>query len=197
MEWLNYKLLVNFERGQAPVITLKGMLAKGELVFLLEGNIPNRKGQPVVHSWFGVRFENGRFTGIEELESFLQRTQFDRREYPNPDYEPDVNQATVLLAEVVSHGRMYISECRERINAKLKPKLDAASSKLEDLRKAKQQQIELEFHEADLMPLRSRQKQAKQSRIDRLFSQHRAYVEDTLTTEDAAFLRVAAVFRGE
>jgi len=79
----------------------------------------------------------------------------------------------------------------------LKPKLDAASSKLEDLRKAKQQQIELEFHEVDLMPLRSRQKQAKQSRIERLFSQHRAYVEDTLTTEDAAFLRVAAVFRGE
>ena len=197
MEWLNYKLLVNFERGHAPVITLKGVLAKDEFVFLLEGNIPNRKGQPVVHSWFGVRFESGRFTGIEELESFLGRTQFDCKEYPNPDYEPDMNQATVLLAEVVSHGRKHISECRERINGKLKPKLDAAASKLEGLRKAKQAQIEFEFSDADLVPLRLRQKHSKQARIDRLFSQHRAYVEDTLTTEDAAFLRVAAVFRGE
>ena len=197
MEWLNYKLLVNFERGHAPVVTLNGVLAKDELVFLLEANIPNRKGQPVVHSWFGVRFESGRFTGIEELDAFLDRTQFHRREFPNPDYEPDVNPARTLLAEVVSHARMHVSECREHINAQLKPKLDAAASKLEVLQKARQQQIEFEFGDADLMPLRLRQKQARRLRIDKMFRQHRAYVEDTLTTEDAAFVRVAAVFRGE
>jgi hypothetical protein len=138
----------------------------------------------------------------KDLERILKRalphrTQFDRKEYPNPDYEPDMNQATVLLPEVVSHGRKHISECRERINSKLKPKLDAVASKLEHLRKAKQLQIDFEFGDADLVPLRLRQKHSKQARIDRLFNQHQAYVEDTLTTEDAAFLRVAAVFRGE
>jgi hypothetical protein len=197
VEWLNYKLLVNFERGHAPVITLKGVLVKDELVFLLEGEIPNRKGQPVVHRWFGVRYERGKFAGVEELPSFLERTQFHHKEYPNPDHEPEVTHAKTLLHEAVKHGQSYMSECRNRVHEEIKPKLEAAFARLEQLQQAKQLRLEYEFQEAALAPLRMRQKQARQSRIDRLFAQHRAYVADTLTTEDAAFLRVAAVFRGE
>jgi hypothetical protein len=37
----------------------------------------------------------------------------------------------------------------------------------------------------------------KERHIDRIFADYTAYVQDTLTTEDAAFIRVAAVFRGE
>jgi hypothetical protein len=97
VEWMNYKLLVNFGRAEAPVVTLKGVLHPGELVFLMQGEIPNRKGQPVVHSWFGVRFESGKFTGIEPLETFLERTGFHRKEFanPSPPARPDSSQNSV------------------------------------------------------------------------------------------------------
>ena len=45
--------------------------------------------------------------------------------------------------------------------------------------------------------VRLRLKQAKERKIDAMFANWTEYVQDTLTTEDAAFLRVAAVFRGE
>jgi hypothetical protein len=83
VEWLNHRLLVSFGRAQAPVGTLRGALGPQEIVFLMQGEIPNRKGQAVVHSWFGVLFDCGVFKGIEELPSFLARTGFDRKLFPN------------------------------------------------------------------------------------------------------------------
>jgi hypothetical protein len=197
VEWLNYKLLVNFDRAQAPVITLKGVLAPQELVFLMQGETPNRKGQPVVHRWFGVRFESGKFTGIEPLEQFLERTGFHRTEFANPALLPEVTAAGTLLPEAIAHGRKYMSGCREAVNSEMLPKLAAERRKLEALRVAKKQQLESDFSEGALGGIRLRQKQARERKIDATFTNWTAYVQDTLTTEDAAFLRVAAVFRGE
>jgi Helicase conserved C-terminal domain len=197
VEWLNYKLLVNFDRAQAPVLTLKGILNPQELVFLMQGETPNRKGQPVVHRWFSVRFESGQFTGIEPLESFLERTSFHRSEFANPALLPDVTAAGTLLPEAVAHGRKYMSGCRATLHAEMLPKLEAERQKLEGLRAAKRQQLEIDFGEGAVAGIRLRQKQARERRIDAVFASWTAYVQDTLTTEDAAFLRVAAVFRGE
>ncbi|MBI3681126.1 MAG: DEAD/DEAH box helicase [Acidobacteria bacterium] len=197
VEWMNYKLLVNFDRAQAPVITLKSILDSQELVFLMQGETPNRKGQPVVHRWFGVRFESGKFTGIEPLEPFLERTGFHRTEFANPALLPAVTAAGTLLPEAVAHGRKYMSGCRESINSEMLPKLEAERQKLEALRTAKKQQLEIDFGEGAAGGVRLRLKQARERKIDAIFANWTAYVQDTLTTEDAAFLRVAAVFRGE
>lgn len=197
VEWLNYKLLVNFDRAQAPVITLKGVLASQEIVFLMQGETPNRKGQAVVHRWFGVRFESGKFTGIEALDPFLERTGFHRTEFPNPALLPDVTAAGTLLPEAVTHGRKYMSECRAALNTEMHPKLDSERQKLEALRTAKKHQLETEFADGPVAGVRLRLKQSKERKIDTSFRNWTAYVQDTLTTEDAAFLRVAAVFRGE
>jgi len=197
VEWLNYKLLVNFDRAQAPVVTLKSILDRQELVFLMQGETPNRKGQPVIHRWFGVRFESGKFAGIEPLEHFLERTGFHRTEFANPALLPDVTAAGTLLPEAVRHGRKYMSECRAAINSEMLPKLEAERKKLEALQTAKKQQLEIDFGEGAAVGVRLRLKQARARKIDDIFAHWTAYVQDTLTTEDAAFLRVAAVFRGE
>jgi ERCC4-related helicase len=197
VEWLNYKLLVNFDRAQAPVVTLKGVLKLQEIVFLMQGEIPNRKGQPVVHRWFGVRFETGKFAGIEELESFLERTGFHRKQFANPALPPDVLQTKTLLPEAVHHARRYMSQRRDELNAELEPKLEKERQKLDRLRSAKKQQLDSDFGDGPLAAVRLRLKQSKERKIDAIFVDWTAYVQDTLTTEDAAFLRVAAVFRGE
>jgi len=197
MEWLNYKLLVNFGRAVAPLVTLRGVLDRQEIVFLMQGEIPNRKGQPVVHSWFGVRFKSGRFTGIEELGSLLQRTGFHEKEFPNPSNQPDATQAKTLLAEAVEQARLYMSQCRAKINLDLAPKLAGAEAKLKTLRTAKQRQLEIDFQDGLTAGIRVRQKEERQRRIDRIFTEWSSYVRDTLTTEDAAFVRVAAAFQGE
>jgi superfamily II DNA or RNA helicase len=195
VEWLNYKLLVKFARAEAPVLTLRDVLQPQEIVFLMQGEIPNRKGQPVVHSWFGVRFCAGEFRGIEELSTFLERTQFHRREFANPNLSDDATRETTLLAEAVEHAHAYMSKRRAAVNAEMEPKLEKARQKLAQLRGAQQTKLEDDFR--DGTGIRLKLKQQRQHAIDHTFKEHEMYVRETLTTEDAAFLRVAAVFRGE
>jgi SNF2 family DNA or RNA helicase len=194
LEWLNYKLMVKFQRAEAPVITLRGALQPDEIEFLMQGEIPNRKGQPVVHSWFGVRYLEGSFRGIEELPDFLQRTGFHKQVFANSGVDDDVTREATLLAEAVRHARAHMSARRAALNADMAEDLKAARHKLSQLRQAKQ--LKLEEIYADASGISLKRKELEQTRADNVFAEHEAYVRDTLTTEDAAFVRVAAVFRG-
>ena len=105
--------------------------------------------------------------------------------------------AGTLLPEAVAHGRKYMSGCRDALNSEMRPKLEAERQRLEALLTAKKQQLEIDFGDAAAAGVRLRLKQAKERKMDAMFASWTEYVQDTLTTEDAAFLRVAAVFRGE
>ncbi|HEY6342764.1 MAG TPA: DEAD/DEAH box helicase [Bryobacteraceae bacterium] len=196
MEWLNYRLLVKFGRAQAPVVTLRGALGPREIVFLMQGEIPNRKGQAVVHSWFGVRFDCGSFKGIEELQAFLARTGLAKKCFSNPAADPNLNPAQTLLPEAIGYARRWMSEQRAKINSELTPELKATREKLDRLRAEQHRQLELEFQGENLAGIQLRRKQTRERGINCVFDDTTAYVQDTLTTEDAAFLRVAAVFLG-
>ena len=57
MGTFNDKVVAGFGRHEAPVLSLKGALFDEEAVFILAGLIPNLKGHPLVHRWFGCRFK--------------------------------------------------------------------------------------------------------------------------------------------
>ncbi len=195
VEWLNYKLMVKFQRAEAPLISLRGALSPGEIVFLMQGEIPNRKGQPVVHSWFGVRYVDGAFRGIEELPAFLERTEFNKRVSANAGMDDDITREATLLAEAVRHAREHMSHCRFIVNTAMTDELTLAREKLQALRREKQLRLDQTFSDAAGIALK--RKEMEQNRVDQIFAEHEAYVRDTLTTEKFAFVRVAAVFRGQ
>jgi hypothetical protein len=57
--------------------------------------------------------------------------------------------------------------------------------------------LEFEYPEdAALLGARRNKKLERQRRIEAVFADYRRWVEDTLTTEDRPFLRVAALFLG-
>src|SRR6516165_1046006 len=85
VEWVNDKVTAVFRRHEAPVLTLPpGVLRPHEIVFIISGLIPNRRGHPLVHRWFGARFLRRHEDGLEPFDSLLARTGLGRREIPNP-----------------------------------------------------------------------------------------------------------------
>jgi hypothetical protein len=197
MEWLNFKLMVAFGRKQAPAIRLSGALAAGESMFLIQGEIPNRKGQPVIHEWFAVRFEGQRNAGVLPLAEFLKRTKLDARNYPNPG-EFDVPVAVrSLLPDAVSEARRYMSAQRQAFQANLQSRLQAEMANLGALQDRQLSFLDFEYPEDQaLVGARRNKKLERKRHIDSIFASYRRWVEDTLTTEDSPFLRVAAVFLG-
>jgi hypothetical protein len=197
MEWLNFKLMVAFGRKQAPAIRLSSALAAGESMFLIQGEIPNRKGQPVIHEWFAVRFEGQRNAGVLPLAEFLKRTKLDARTYPNPG-EFDVPVAVrSLLPDAVSEARRYMSAQRQAFQANLQSRLQAEMANLGALQDRQLSFLDFEYPEDQaLVGARRNKKLERKRHIDSIFASYRRWVEDTLTTEDSPFLRVAAVFLG-
>ncbi|MFH1953318.1 MAG: DEAD/DEAH box helicase [Pseudomonadota bacterium] len=197
VEWVNDKLRAAFGRHEAPVLSLKGALGGGEMVFVLSGLIPNRKSHPLVHQWIGVTFQNGRFAGIEGFEQLVERTGLGAKQFPNPGRPTDENALKSLLPTAIEKAAQWMSEQRkafeERINEKLNEQLEA----LERLRK--KQYVQLEFRFMD-----SRQpdklvqgiKDRERRRIDRLFDEYLDWVQETMTTEDNPYIQVIAVLRG-
>lgn len=197
MEWLNFKLMVAFGRKQAPAIRLAGVLSAGEVLFLMQGEIPNRKGQPVIHEWFAVRFDGHRNAGVLTLEDFLKRTQLNTRTFPSPgDFEIPVAVGS-LLPDAVAEARRYMSTRRQAFQENLQARLDEEMENLGTLQGRQLSFLEFEFpDDATLVGVRRNKKLERKRHIDAIFASYRRWVEDTLTTEDSPFLRVAAVFLG-
>ena len=198
VEWLNFKLMVSFRRHEAPVVTLP-TLERGELLYLIEGEIPNRKAQPVVHEWCAVRFLGGALTGTLSLDDFLRRTEFGARAWPNPGHEPNLIPLSSLLPEAIAEARRWISKCRAEYERLMQPRLAIELEKLQRLHDRQHKQLELDFRDegAAFRETRLRKKDEKARHIDRTFHEWETWVRDSMTTEDQPYLRLAAVFRGD
>lgn len=195
VEWLCFKLMVTFGRQQAPVIRLGGATPAEESFFLMQGEIPNRRGQPVVHEWFAVCFRGMEEQGVLSLEQFLERTRFDRQSYPNPGDLPIPVRLDSLLRQAVETGRRHMSARRHHFEETMRTRLQEELDTLTRLRDRHRQQLELDLPESENLigALRLRKEQRRR-RIEEIFREYQVWVEETLTTEDQPFLRVAAVF---
>jgi hypothetical protein len=197
MDWLNFKLTVKFSRKEAPLVRLAGVLGERESLFLVQGEIPNRKGQPVVHQWFAVHFEGQVFKGILSLEAFLDKTQFHDVAHPNPGEFEIVPAVKSLLPQAVEEARKHMSLRQEEFQTGIIGKLSEETESLKGLKSRQLSFLEIEYPDDEaLIGSRLNKKRDRQRRIDQIFDDYRRWVTDTLSTEDSPFLRVAGVFIG-
>ncbi len=180
------------------MIVLEENLKKGEVLFILSGLIPNRKGHPLVHQWFGAHFTDGAFTEITPFEKVLERTQLGSKEYPNRKQTEDTSRLKAMLPEAVKQARAWMSDRRREFEDQVNPKLDMHLKALDDLRAKQHQQVEIQFGDVAESAVATRQRREREMRsIDTLFDEYLQWIEDTLTTEDRAYVQVIAVLRGE
>ena len=192
LEWINDKVVAGFGRHEAPVLSLQGALSKEETVFILAGLIPNLKGHPLVHRWFGVTFQNKTFQKIEPFESILARTGLGKTTFPNRGESIDLDSLRSLLPEAVKQARQYMSEERKTFEDMINPKLQTHFNNLERLKRRHHEQLELFYVDKKQL---SRKEQEKRE-IDKIFNEFWTWVEETMTTEDNPFIQVIAVLKG-
>jgi hypothetical protein len=90
-----------------------------------------------------------------------------------------------------------MSSRRQTFQENLQTRLQAEMHNLGNLQGRQLSFLEIEYPEDQtLIGTRRNKKQERKRHIDAIFASYRGWVEDTLTTEDSPFLRVAAVFLG-
>jgi len=197
MRWLTDKLLAIFGRQQASVLTLSGKLKTGETIFILYGIIPNRKSQPLIASWMGVRFLAGQFDGIIDFQDILAQTGLDRNKIPNQNKPFDKETLKRMLSVAIAKSKERMHEHRQASEAAINVKLNAQLKELDRLKQKQYCQLEFDFGDAAPASRILDKKQQKQREIDRIFDEYWSWIENSLLTEDIPYIRVVAVLKGD
>lgn len=184
LEWINDKVIAGFGRPEAPVLSLQGALSAEETVFILTGLVPNLKGHPLVHRWFGVSFYNGIFQKIEPFASLLARTGLGGTTFPNREERQDVETLRSLLPEAVRQAKRYMTGERKSFENMINPKLQQHLDNLYHLKGKHHEQIELFYSNKKQLNRKDQEKRE----IDRIFNEFLTWVEETMTTEDNPFI---------
>jgi len=197
LDWVNDRLMAAFGRHEAPVIPLQGKLEPGETIFILSGLIPNQKGHPLVHEWFGTRFRNGHFEGIRSLPELLEHTELGRRVFPNRAEGINTEELKELLPEAVNRGRDHMLRLRNSFDSKITTRLLEYLDELDSLKERRLFNLELKFENSRLSDkiIESR-KQTEQREIKKIFSEYYQWIEETMKTEKQAWIQVIAVLTG-
>lgn len=193
VEWINDKVVAGFGRHEAPVLPLPEVLQPGEVVFILSALIPNRKGQPLMHHWFGVTFHGNSYQNIEPFDQLLSRTGLGRSRFPNKQNSVDFEALRALLPQAVQQAKKFMTAERKTFEDVINEKLEEQLRALERLRGKQHRQLELFYQEKKQL---SRKEQERRE-IDRKFDEFIQWVEDTMTTEDNPFIQVIAVLKGD
>ena len=192
-QWVNDKALAHFGRHEAPIISLGKAIRANEKVFLMTGLIPNRKGHPLVQRWFGIVFRDGRFERVEELESLFKRTGLGTKPIPNTGAAIDTSALKKLLPSAVDHARNWMTRQRNEFENRINEKLNDELKELERLKERKLAHLKKRYtvsSQPSGMAIKLQEKEARE--IEKLFDGYFDWVQETMTTEEHAYIRVVA-----
>lgn len=195
VEWLNDKSSTLFERQEAPVLGLSGVLDKDETMFIISGLIPNRKSHPMINEWFGVIFKNNEFKEIITMDEVLKRVKLNEKEYPNVDKleEADCSEISKLLPQAISEAKKLMDNKLREFESEINPKLNEQLKELEKLKGRHYEQLTMFEKEEKITTASERRKEEKQRKIDQIFDEFKVWIKDTMTLENNPYIQVISV----
>ncbi len=188
LEWVRDKLLSNFDRLEAPVLKLSS-LAKNEMIYLINGMIPNKKAQPVIDAWMGVQFEDNRFVKILSLQELLSKSELGSKDFPNSAEDYDISDIESNLPTAIDEAKKHIEIKRDEFSDEMDSKLLEQLEKLDKLKERHLGQLELDFSQ-------DTKKMQKQREIKNIFDDYDAWIKETMEIEKEPFIQVIAVLKG-
>jgi len=188
-QWADDKVVANFHRNEAPVLTLP-TLGNEETIVICSGNVPNRRGQSVVNEWVGVRFFKDLEPKVMPFADVLGETGLGGDRLSNPAPDVDISALEDLVPPAVETAREWMEARRDEKNDELNEKLNARLQELEALQDEHERHLERKYADND------RPASIVEPEIERIFDDFFEWAEDTMTIEEEAYIQVIAVLTG-
>lgn len=199
-EWLDDALVAAFDRHEAPVLQMQKGIARDETVFLIQGQLTNERGQPLIVEWFGVSCQGDEPRSIRPLGQLIADTGLAR---PQANPGRPLGQAAhdhlrTLLAAAVARGREHMEQVRNRRATDLAPDLKENLRRLGAWHARRLEQIAAERagHAAQgrAMPApRRKALEREEGEANDLLAARRTWLQEGVRTNAVPYLRVAAV----
>lgn len=197
LDWATDKVSMTFGRQEAPVIHLASHLGPEDIVFVISGLIPNRKGHPLLHEWFAIQFDGNEDSELIKFEELLARWDLGHQSIANAGPPKLKDRAGALLPRAIRWARQYMSQEHASYKERQEPKLQQHLIELYGLKTKHLMQLDLELDESGQPEamVEARRAEAKREK-DRVFDSYVAWIKETMKTEDEPYIEVVAVFAG-
>jgi len=188
LEWIKDKLLSNFDRLEAPVLKLN-TLDDDEIIYIISGLIPNKKAQPMINGWIGVKFKNDHFESILTLDDLFEQTEIASKTFPNAANEYDLSDIRKNLPVAIAESTKYIQQLRDVYVDTMDTKILEQLEELDKLKERHLGQLELDFNQES-------KRLAKQIEINKIFDNYHRWIKESMEIESTPFIQVIAVLKG-
>lgn len=188
LEWIKGKLLSNFDRLQAPVLKLT-TLGADELIYIVSGLIPNKKAQPMINEWVGVKFKNNSFDSILTLDEVFEQTQITTKKFPNSANDYELSSIEINLSKAIDEAKKHIQKQRDAFDDVMSTKVLEQLEELEKLKIRHLGQLEIDFSQES-------KRLEKQRDIDKIFKDYHNWIKDSMEIENEPFIQVISVLKG-
>ena len=199
VDWLVDRGQIIFQRHCAPVLNIREKLTPGEVVMVLQGTIPNQKGNPVIQEWVAVRFLGSglRVESVDPFETIAKKLKLGSNLYPNSGgLIPSSLYQQRQVAVDAAHR--YLVEKQENWRQKMKPELELQRERLKRLRGLQTEQLEISFeNDKRRNEIKNKDLFNQKKIIDRRFDDHENFMQNVMSIEPAPYLKLIAVFYRE
>lgn len=191
MDWLVDKLLVRFGRHEAPVL-LAPKLSVGQPIYLFQGVLSNRRSQPVISEWFGVRPDGKAWQPLGLAEAFQATSFAAGLANTGQTSEQQVEKLRKELPSAVEFARQHMDELRIDRGQVLGRQLRSDLRKLNKWYEAARTRLAAD--ELNARGAQAARVYQEQKEIKALYQQRQDWLVDTFTAVNVAYLRLVAVF---
>ena len=181
-EWLNDKVLANFQRHEAPVIHVRGV---GEPIYLFQGVVSNFRSQPVLISWFGV--QGDRIVSLSELHQLLSPT------LSNPGDRFEAQPLEKKLPEAIKVAREHMEAERQRRGRELGDLLRPDRRRIAAWEKKKKESFRALTDGSSLSAPERKRLEREKDEVARRVQAWETWFQEAVQTSPNVYLRVGAV----
>ena len=204
LEWFAERTETFFPDHSAPVASLEGRMAPGEIAVILHGAIPNAVGAPVVDRWAVVVGGLDDEPRIEEVEAFIERTRL-RDDTPNRGVT-NLDPPQAFLPRAIDVFQDHLVKLRKAREVEIEADLNEVLDRLSRFEGRFRSQLSLKFGEipddpGELSSNQRRQltlRRREEQKVDELFDDWTKWFERTrkMVADPNPYVDVKAVFVG-
>ncbi len=198
VQWLDDRMLASFGRHEAPVLAGVPDLLPGEAVFVVTGQVSNRKGQPLVSEWIAIPSWGAEAADVERFADFAERIGLGRKDFANTGVEPDLDALEAVLPDVVELARMWVGDEARRSAVRMDDERDREINALTALESRRKDQIEARRRSrpSRIAGIVNWRAENELREVEEAFADYFRWVEDTMTIAGAPQVSVVAVLTG-
>ncbi|WP_207714157.1 DEAD/DEAH box helicase [Scytonema sp. UIC 10036] len=194
MQWLVERLLMEFARGEAPIVTSRELEDK-ELAFCFIGQVPSKVGTPLVVNAHAVCIQPGGRSEIAPLRDTLAAAGFER--LANTKAPARVAAAELLISAAVEASLEHLRSLEKQRQEKVKPLLQQEEQRLQQWSQKRQDIINQHLAGIDANSASAKRLQRERDEMDKYLKDRQQHWRDMhLLPGESPITRLILVIEG-